>query len=165
MVIHYLKSGTASTPLTSQLPYLLTRSTASTGAHFILVSTSQQNWYHFQYILGLFPTSSQRQLHRQCSRPRLRGWCLTSSWGLQLPLQLTRQMPRGRPRLSWRWWRDMMACKWLVQITLNDLPANRCTKCIYPEYNPAAQQEIVRSYKQIRLCKYPNQVSFPYTLS
>ena len=100
----------------------------------------------FQYILGLFPTSSQRQLHRQCSRPRLRGWCLTSSWGLQLPPQSTQQMPRSRPRLSWRWWRDMMACKWIVQITLNDLPANRCTKCIYPEYNPATQQEIVHSY-------------------
>ena len=29
--------------------------------------------------------------------------------------------------------------------------------------NTATQQEIVRSYKQIRLCKYPNQVSIPYT--
>ena len=120
------------------------------------------NWSRFQNPWGLFHIFSRRQLRRQWAQLNLKEWCLTSSWGLQLPQQLTR-MPRGRPRLTSRWRRGTIACNCLLQITLNNLQGNRCTKCINPVNSSVMQQEIGHRNETIGSCKYSKFAPFPYS--
>ena len=155
----YKYTGTTPAPLTSQLPYLLTRST--TGQPFnsyestkitiliMLILTSMQDpRAHPQWSWVPFPTCSKKQRHPPSSaQQHLRGWCLTSLSGLP------QQLVQGRwLRLSRRWWcRDKIAWNCLLKNCLNNLPGNRCTKCRYLVNSPVMQQTINQRYDTYKL--------------